>query len=247
MDNSDRFLQMVQSSYSTDRAVERFTKRVHEGLRQWEAHVVEESFAPGSKVLVYGCGAGREAFALERLGFRVAGVDLSSALIRSARDLAAARNSAAEFLVNDGLGLPFPAAAFDAVTLWSQVLGNVPSSTHRTQLLRECVRVLAPGGSISLSVHEREATLSALRAGSQDELVATWSDGPSESQGLEEGDVIVRSFDDGELCYWHYFSGDEIEALCRHVGLSDIVTRLSSDLGMSWSNLLIVGAREPQA
>ncbi len=43
--------------------------------------------------------------------------------------------------------------------LWSQVLGNVPGKIGRRNLLRECSKVLKPGGILSLSVHDFKRTL----------------------------------------------------------------------------------------
>lgn len=56
---------------------------------------------PGDQVLDVGCGAGRFAFALERLGAKVLGVDFSPRMIAEAERCAAELGSAARFRVLD--------------------------------------------------------------------------------------------------------------------------------------------------
>ena len=75
----DSFSHMVRESYSSDQAIDKYLKRVKEGLRKWGKAVLDQLFLTEGRVLVVGCGAGREAFALEELGFDVIGVDITPA------------------------------------------------------------------------------------------------------------------------------------------------------------------------
>ncbi len=53
------------------------------------------------KIINYGCGTGRHDLALSRLGYRCTGVDMSSLMIKIARENAAAENTEIDFQVAD--------------------------------------------------------------------------------------------------------------------------------------------------
>ena len=104
--------------------------------------MIDRLFPDVSRALVVGCGAGREAFALESLGFRVKGIDISDTLVSAARSIAAETGSQVEFEVTDGAIFSEPDDSYDIVTLWSQVLANVPTARARKTLANEAFRVL---------------------------------------------------------------------------------------------------------
>lgn len=218
----------VRDSYSTPAAVDKYRSRAGEGLRTWEAAVVRQHLPANGVVLVLGCGAGREAFALEERGYSVTGADVASALMEVARALARERDSAVRFELVDGHTLPFGEATFDAVTLWSQLLGNVPGATGRLSLLREARRVLRRGGVLSLSAHDRGRTMPLVQA---DALVST--DEP------EPGDLYLREEDESTTRYWHYFSPDELRDLCARAGFDGPLVVHTSDLGQQWDSVLV--------
>jgi ubiquinone/menaquinone biosynthesis C-methylase UbiE len=140
----------IVRSYSAPEVVEQYRQRMMAGLRRWEEAVLERVHPEVGSVLVIGCGSGREAFALESLGWKVKAVDSTPALLDIARTEAARRGSGIEFQLTGGVRLPFDDAAVTAVTLWAQVLGNVPTRPGRVALMREASRVLSGGGTGSL-------------------------------------------------------------------------------------------------
>jgi len=122
-------------------------------LKLWEA-AAAKSFPTGASILNIGCGTGREAFALHAMGFRVTGIDISAAAIEIARASAADQEMRIDFLVTDGISLPFEDAAFDAVLLWSQTFGLFHGAGKQQAILAQCRRVLKPGGLLSFSGHD---------------------------------------------------------------------------------------------
>jgi len=218
---------MVRDSYSTPAAVAKYHARIEQGLRIWEETVVRQYFPECGAVLVVGCGAGREVLALERLGYSMTGVDISPPLLEVARQAAADRRSSAHFQLVDGVALPFADESYDAVTLWSQLLGNVPGAAGRLSLLREGRRVLRPGGVLSLSVHDRCRTLPQLEP---DWILSTGDPEP--------GDLYLQADEDTSR-YWHYFDMDEVRSLCRGAGFADAMVVHTSDLGQHWDNVLV--------
>jgi SAM-dependent methyltransferase len=111
----------------------------------------------GDRVLDLGCGTGELARALAAAGLRVAGCDISrQMLLRAAHD-ATARESADHdrggcagwvCLGPDWQSLPFVSASFDVVVAAS-VLEYV---AEPGAVLRECARVLRPGGVVLYTV-----------------------------------------------------------------------------------------------
>jgi SAM-dependent methyltransferase len=101
-----------------------------------------------ARILDYGCGYGRIAGELHRLGFTaVEGVDLSAALITRARQ----QWPALRFRVIDTPPtLPHPDESHDAVLLFA-VLTCIPTDSGQRELVAELRRLLRPGGLLYLS------------------------------------------------------------------------------------------------
>lgn len=98
-------------------------------------------------VLDVGCGIGGSAFFLaRRYDAHVSGITLSPVQAARARGLAIDRQMASttEFLVADAHALPFPDGRFDLV--WS--MESAEHMDDKERFLRECTRVLRPGGSL---------------------------------------------------------------------------------------------------
>jgi SAM-dependent methyltransferase len=117
------------------------------GLKPWEQDCYARYLKPGDRILVIGCGTGRDVIALARAGHRVEGLDPA----------AGALAIAARMLDRLGLSAPLHACGIEAFTppgpydvftfSWFSYC-YIPQSGHRVEVLRRLARHLAPGGRI---------------------------------------------------------------------------------------------------
>lgn len=99
---------------------------------------------PGGLTIDVGCGEGRVARRLKELGYRVVGIESSSALAAAAREA----DSEFEIHVADAAEMPLADGVAD-LAIASMVLMNVDDPQG---VVREVARVLEPGGRFCLTV-----------------------------------------------------------------------------------------------
>lgn len=132
--------------------------RVKEGLNIEERQVTEKylkSYLNSNqpvKLLNIGCGGGREAFALETMGFRVTAVDISGKMIEEAERNRENLKSNVEFICTDTDDLNFEEGTFEIIIMWNQIFENILESDDRIKTLKTCHRLLKAGGILSYTV-----------------------------------------------------------------------------------------------
>lgn len=218
----------VRDSYATAASLEIYRKRIDNGLRTWEITLVQHHFPACGRVLTVGCGAGRETFALEHLGYNVVGVDISLPLLQIAREVRSQRHHCSSFSLVDGETLPFADGVFDVVTLWAQMLDNMPFGSERIVMMREVRRVLRIGGIATYSVHDDERTRPKLEA---ETLVS--ADFP------ERGDFVIHESRENAVRYSHYFTREELTQLSHDAGFAESFIQHTSDFGEAWDNVFV--------
>lgn len=107
---------------------------------------IEPLVAPAARVLDVGCGGGGFAVRLAGRvpGLRVVGLDLSPEQIARARRRAASLSDRVSFVEGTAVDLPFGRGEFDVV----YSLGSLKHWPDPARGLRECARVLRPGGRL---------------------------------------------------------------------------------------------------
>lgn len=109
------------------------------------------------RILDVGCGNGQTLIQIRKSGFagELFGIDISRGILSAAKKSNAGTQAGIYFSQADAEGLKFPSNFFDYLIL-KHVLQNV---YHPRRALRECVRVLKPGGKIIIAVNGRRTRL----------------------------------------------------------------------------------------
>jgi len=153
----EALFQTVRGYYDTPQSVGHYGDAARRaGLHPPERAMVARFMRTPASVLDVGCGAGREAFELARMGFAVTGVDIAPKLLAEARRIARELGLTVDLRSSDGRSLDFPGDSFDYVLLITQMIHHVPLRANRVHLLREAGRGVKAAGAILLTYHDWE-------------------------------------------------------------------------------------------
>ncbi len=129
-------------------------------LEGWEADVCARYGIDAGRVLVLGCGWGREAIALAERKAETVGIDRHAGVLRTARRLARERRVRAQFVQADFLAAPHRADSFDAALLFGTMYSAVAGRARRQSWLRAICRVLRPHGLVVLTFQKHHGSRS---------------------------------------------------------------------------------------
>lgn len=190
-----------------------------EGLLAWESDFYLPRLKTGDRVLLVGCGTGRDLAALLRRGHDAAGLDLAPLAIAACRRRLARLCLEAPLYVGS-IENAVIEARFDAVVFSWLCYGYIPEARSRVAALGNACRLLASGGRVLVSYVPREPPpgraairLARLAAGLSR---AGWSP--------EYGDLLLLSRRAGRpaVHYEHHFEAHEIEDEARKAGLATV-------------------------
>lgn len=191
-------IDIVKKLYSDEHAIEDMRDYTNKKLKIWENEVISY-FPAKSCVLDIGCGMGREAFGLYDKGFKITAIDISEKVMKPAKKFALESNRDIEFLLTNGLDLPFENNTFDVVIIWSQTFGLFYEEENKIHILKECNRVLKSDGVLSFSGHDIKFLEK------------------SYPQCLEGRKFFAYADTD---CYWETFTINEMTALAQKTGFT---------------------------
>lgn len=181
-----------------------------------ELIVADRFISQGERVLIVGCGSGRDALPLLERGCVVTGVDpAEQALVRGGRRLA-------ELGYSPTLDCAFfedweRDAIFDVCWFSWFAYSYIPDSRRRIEVLRKAARHLAPGGRVVLW-YMNEPVIS--RAAALGRRIGNMR--RRREWRLEEGDVLTRVAGTRVPTYDHRFTPEQIEAEARAAGLQPV-------------------------
>ena len=145
----------INNKFSEESVVNEMNNRVKLGLWEYEKKIIKNHFPKDGDILNIGCGCGREAIAIAKLGYRVFATDITKKQLIMAEENAQNENVEISFSETNGIVIPFNKKKFDVIILWTQVLGNIEEELDRIKLLCECSSRLNENGIITSTVHEK--------------------------------------------------------------------------------------------
>ena len=114
MATANELKKLMIEEFSGENALKLYSKKSWEGLWLSEKHFFHKYFTKkGAKVLDLGCGTGRTTIPLHEMGFKVVGIDIVPAMIKSAKRIAKAQGLKINYQVGDATRLKFKDNTFD--------------------------------------------------------------------------------------------------------------------------------------
>lgn len=216
-------LETIRNKFNQKEEVDFHILHAAGGLEDWEDEAVKKFMRPQSSVLDIGCGAGREALALAKQGFKITAIDIAPAMIAAARKKAEAQSLEITFKAMAASEIDFPAESFDYCLVSRDVYSFTPAKSLRIETLQRIKKCLKKGGLVFLSAYIIPAPLfsgrwcvDSFRRARNIILPAATS---------EAGDIWVRGVSPSSrmatFCFCHYFSSPrEIEDEMKQAGFS---------------------------
>jgi SAM-dependent methyltransferase len=116
----------------------------------------ERAFPTPGRLLDLGCGTGRLCLHFAAKGFDCTGVDLSEEMLARAERNAEAANLNVRWVKGNLVELgELPEESFDYAACLFSTLGMVRGAENRAKVVANAFRLLKPGGSFVLHVHNR--------------------------------------------------------------------------------------------
>lgn len=187
-------------------------------LLDFDTVFLAQELKPPGRVLDIGCGTGRHLISLSGEGHRCVGMDLSEHMIEiSGRKLSEEGIEADLVRADMRDPLPFQDGTFDHVICMFSTMGLIPGEANRLAFVREVNRVMRPGGTFALHVHNRLYNI----LGGWDPVwllrTYTWD---RVFTDLEIGDRVMTYYRGVEGMYLHVFTYKEVKKLLAGGGFA---------------------------
>ena len=207
--NDDMVAAMV-SRYGSAGELEYYSKWAAAGLVPCEkdvmAQILRTDLAPRS-ALVVGCGTGREAFALERLGLQVTGVDLCPQMIEAARTIAESNSSSARFVLRDPSDDGF-IEKFDFILVSGSLGNHIQGRANRVRFWKQVAGNLKPGGTMAHGPEIKKLPRGGRFYFASVLLRIRWSGRPQWEPGDTALSFLGNHNATHEIIFYHYYQSE---------------------------------------
>jgi len=193
------------------------------GLETWEQRLYDRALRPSDRVLLAGCGTGRDLVALVERGWDVTGLDHSSEIVGLAREALARRGLTAR-VIDSFIESAELDAHYDVIVLSGGTYSYVQGSARRVAMLGRLASHLSAGGRFVITyggTTPRPTLASRLMSTVAGVTRAGWRPEP--------GDSFTRSYLVPRcLKYEHLFAPGEVARECAEAGLRVSEERVGS-------------------
>ncbi|MDO4962702.1 MAG: methyltransferase domain-containing protein [bacterium] len=199
----------VVKAYETPEALEKYKNAIIEvGLWKSEEKIITQFVQTKSPILELGCGVGRVAYNIYKLGYHnITGVDLSKNMIKEAKKFAKSKNVNINYYVGDAMKLNLSENYYDCILFMFNGLMLIPGFDNRLKVLKEVKRILNKGGYFIFTSHDINANDDYKSFWDQQKLL--WSRGENNKQLYEYGDLIDSEIV-AEDSFIHFPNNNEI-------------------------------------
>jgi lipid II:glycine glycyltransferase (peptidoglycan interpeptide bridge formation enzyme)/ubiquinone/menaquinone biosynthesis C-methylase UbiE len=142
---------LAYDKYGDEKELKEYSRRATEYGLAYEEIFIKKYLKTPSNILVEGCGAGREALALAKMGHKVTGIDFQPKMIEQSNINAERLGLTIDLKTMNSCKLEFQDKAFDAVIMFGSLLSYIPGRTNRIKALVEASRVLKTNGYLLIS------------------------------------------------------------------------------------------------
>ena len=187
---------------------------IFDGFMPWEQRLYDR-VRPGERVLLVGCGSGRDLLPLLELGCEVVGIEPAAPPLARAQEVLAGRGLVAR-LVHGCFEDVDLTGGFDVISFSYFCYSYIPVRRRRIDVLRKARGHLAAGGRLLVSYIDepRRSRGRALR------IARLCGDLVRSDWRLEAGDYVrLGPGDTTTLWYQHAFVPGELEEEAREAGL----------------------------
>jgi ubiquinone/menaquinone biosynthesis C-methylase UbiE len=187
-----------------NKIAEEFHSRNSVTLYGKEYGIYKELIGKGNKILEIGCGTGRDAEELIKLGFYYTGIDASEGMLKIAQE----KVKEAKFILGDFYKLDFPSESFDGFWAAASFL-HVPK-VEIDKVLGEAYRILKQEGIGFISLKQKtvmdEGVIKETKAGGIERYFAFYEKGEFENilerNKFEVVDITTVQENDKDITTW---------------------------------------------
>jgi SAM-dependent methyltransferase len=182
------------------------------GWMPWEQSIAERVLCVGARILVVGCGSGRDVIPFLERGCVVTGIDPARRAVEAARRALSHRRLDATLIVGFFEDVELD-GRFDAIWFSWFAYSYIPDRRRRVAALRKAAALLTPGGEIVISIlrHPPDSRLLHVAQVVGRMTGSDWA--------IDAGDVFTRVAGSRGLRYEHFFPPGDVEDEIASAGL----------------------------
>ena len=194
-----------------------YDESLGEGDTPFDLQVLLERLTRPGTLVDLGCGTGRLLIPFARLGFRCLAVDLSPPMLEVVRQKAATEGLVVDRLLANLVQLDcLRGELADYVLCMFSTLGMIRGRENRRRVLQHIARILKPGGTLVLDVHNRWSNLWMPQG--RGWLLKSLVTSPFKAD-VEAGDKFF-AYQNVPQMFLHLYSRSELLADLRSAGLA---------------------------